>query len=234
MIHRPSTLILFSAFLSISLFSIGITPVFAEQINTGNMQGTVKDIIDVTSYTYAEVETENNTVWVAAPTTSIKIGSTLTFSTEMPMQDFHSDSINKTFPLIYFVGRFITDADKALAANKSSPHTQVKPIDSLLEGIDKVKGGKNIAEIYADKDNLKNKTVKIRGKVIRFSAEIMGKNWLHILDSSSTSDLTITTKEIVEIGDIVILEGKLSIDKDFGHGYLYPILLEDATVLPNK
>jgi hypothetical protein len=62
----------------------------------------------------------------------------------------------------------------------------------------------------------------------------MGENWLHILDSSSTSDLTITTKEIVEIGDIVILEGKLSIDKDFGHGYLYPILLEDATVLPSK
>lgn len=235
MIRHPNIFILFSAFLITSSLFIGIAPVLAEQqINASNMQGTVRDVIDVTSYTYVEVETGDTTVWAAAPTTSIKIGSTIAFSTEMPMQDFHSDSINKTFPLIYFVGQFITDVDKAVPTNKPSPHTQTKPTGLLLKGIDKIKEGNNIAEIYAKKDSLKGKTVKIRGKVIRFSTEILGKNWLHILDSSSMNDLTVTTDEIVKIGDIVTLEGTLGIDKDFGHGYIYPILLEEATIIPNE
>lgn len=120
MIRHPNALILFSILLATSSLFIGITPVFAEQkISANNMQGTVRDVIDVTSYTYVEVETGNSTVWAAAPTTSIKIGSTIAFSTEMPMRDFHSDSMNKTFPLIYFVGRFITDVDKTLKPNRS-------------------------------------------------------------------------------------------------------------------
>ena len=235
MIHRPSSLILFTIYLAIGSLNIGITPAFAEQkVNTGNMQGTVKNIIDVTSYTYVEVETENTTVWVAAPTTKINVGSTITFSTEMPMQDFHSDSMNKTFPLIYFVSRFINDADKTPPSNISSSHTQNKPTGPILKGIEKIKDGKNIAEIYAERDSLKGKKVKIRGKVIRFSTEIMGKNWIHILDSSSANDLTVTTNEIVTTGDVVIIEGKVGVDKDFGYGYLYPIILEEATLLQNK
>ena len=235
MIHRLSSLILFTICLTFSLLHFGITPAFAEEkVEAGIMKGTVKDIIDVTSYTYVEVETENTTVWVAAPTTKIKVGSVIAFSTEMPMQDFHSDSIDKTFPLIYFVSQFLTDADKAKPSNKLSPHTQIKPMGEIIKGIEKIKEGKNIAEINAEKNSLKGKTVKIRGKVIRFSAEIMGKNWLHIIDSSSASDLTVTTKETAEIGDVVVIEGKLGVDRDFGNGYLYPVMVEDAIFLKNK
>lgn len=227
MIHRRRSLILV-----ITCFSImfGINPSFAGQSAiSSNVQGKVRDVIDVASYTYAEVELENTTVWAAAPTTKLKIGSIIAFSTEMPMEDFHSDSINKTFPLIYFVSRFILKADKAVLNGK--PSTVIKPVAPILKGIEKVKGGKTIAEIYAEKESLKGKKVQVRAQVTRFSAEIMGKNWLHIQDSSSSSDLTVTTSKTVAVGDIVVIEGVLEVDKDFSHGYVYSAIIEDADVL---
>ena len=225
MTDRLNSLILF-----ILCCVFAITPALAEQkTNAGNITGTVKNVIDVTSYTYVEVATDTTTVWVAAPTTPIEIGSSISFSTQMPMEGFYSDSIKKTFPLIYFVSRLGTNADKKL-----SPHTQINPTDTALEGIDKIKDGKNIAEIYTEKSSLKGKSVKIRAKVTRFSASIMWKNWLHIQYSSTTKDLTVTTQNTANVGDIVIVEGKMALDKSFGNGYDYPIILEDAKISKNK
>ena len=231
MTNRPLTLIFFIiSFIFIS------NPILAEQQKkTGSMSGTVKQSIDVPSYTYIEVTTGKTTVWVAAPSTKVKTGTRVTFSTKMPMRDFHSASIKKNFPLIYFVNRLKGDVDKKTkATEKLSPHVKIKPTGTKLTGVDKLKGGKDIAEIYAEKIALKGKVVKIRAKVTRFSAEIMGKNWLHIQDSSSTKDLTVTTQSTVKKGDIVIIEGKLALDKSFGSGYHYPIILEDAKFLKAK
>ena len=221
MIHRA--LLLVTLCISFTFLS---SPALAK---ANQMQGTITNIINVTSYTYVEVKTKDSTVWAAAPTTQVKVGSKITFSTQMPMQNFHSESIDRTFPLIYFVGKFETNG----SATQPSPHTQFSPSQSFIKGIDKVKGGKNIAEIIAERDTLKDKTITIRGKVTRFNAEIMGKNWLHIQDSSAR-DLTVTTNETTKIGDIVVIEGKVSVDKDFGNNYRYSVILEDARILPNK
>ena len=93
-----------------------------------------------------------------------------------------------------------------------------------------MKGGNTIAEIYARKQKLKGKTVRVRGQVTKFTAEVMGKNWLHIRDSSTLDDLTVTTDNTVAIDDVVILEGKLVLDKDYGYGYFYPLIMEDARI----
>ncbi|MCK5889962.1 MAG: hypothetical protein KAG19_08465 [Methylococcales bacterium] len=235
MAHRTRCLIPLIACLSFVPTSLTlINSAHAEQKKpVSTIQGKVIDVIDVTSYTYVEIETGDSTVWAAAPTTQIKIGTPITVSTQMPMRDFHSDSINKTFPLIYFVGRFTPSTDKAASA-KSNDHTKIKSTGQILKGIKKIDGGKTIAEIYTEKDSLKGKSVKIRAQVTHFSAEIMGKNWLHIQDSSTAEDLTVTTKETVTAGDIVILEGTLATDKDFTHGYVYSAILENAVIIKEK
>jgi hypothetical protein len=192
------------------------------------IQGKVSDIIDVAAYTYVEVDTGTEKVWAATPKATVKKGDTVAFSTEMPMTEFYSDSIKRTFPLIYFINGFVANSNE----EQPIPHKASKPIKKMVKGIDKVKGGQDIAELYAKKDDLKGKTVKIRGKVTRFAAEVMDKNWLHIQDSSGSDDLTITTDKatVVAIGDVVVVEGKLALDKDFGYGYLYAVMLEDAKV----
>jgi len=108
------------------------------------------------------------------------------------------------------------------------------PSEVDLTGIAKAEGGKTVAEVYAEKDALVDSTVAVRGKVVKVNAGIMDKNWLHLRDGSGeegTNDLTVTTSaELPAVGATVLVSGKLAKDKDFGMGYQYPVILEDAEV----
>ena len=95
------------------------------------------------------------------------------------------------------------------------------------------KADKTVAELYAGKAGLAGTAVSVRGKVVKFSAQIMGKNWVHVQDgtgSSGTNDLTATTANTAKVGDIVLVSGKITQNKDFGGGYKYALVLEDAKV----
>ena len=91
-------------------------------------------------------------------------------------------------------------------------------------------GGKTVAEILSQKQALAGQSVRVRGKVVKYSTKVLGKNWIHIRDSSTGADLTITTDGTVKMGDTILADGKLVLDKDFGYGYVYEVLLEDSTV----
>jgi hypothetical protein len=145
------------------------------------------------------------------------------------MQNFHSKSLGRDFPLIYFITQYDTGTEGKATATS---HDQIKQQQTSkpVDGINKVEGGYTIAEIYADKQNLDGKIIRVRGKVTKYTPEIMGKNWLHIKDSSTFEDLTVTTINTAAVGDIVIAEGKLEVGKDYGSNYFYPVIMEDATV----
>ncbi len=73
----------------------------------------------------------------------------------------------------------------------------------------------------------------VRGKVVKFNAGILGHNWIHLQDGSGgngTNDLTITTDATVKVGDVVTMRGTVALNRDFGAGYNYPLILENATV----
>lgn len=103
-----------------------------------------------------------------------------------------------------------------------------------LTGIAKAEGGKTVAEVFAEKDALAGKPVTFRGKVVKTNPDIMGKNWLHVRDGSGeegTNDLTITTAgTLPNVGDTVVVTGNITLNKDFGMGYAYDVLVEDAQV----
>jgi hypothetical protein len=199
-----------------------------QQNDPGKIYGKVTDIIDVTGYTYAEVDTGKEKVWAAGPVTPLKKGDMISFSTNMPMQNFHSKSIGRDFPVIYFINRYHT-GEEASTAGPAHPLPK-QQISKPIKGINKVEGGYTIAEIYNDKSNLNGKTIRVRGQVSKFSANIMGKNWLHIRDSSTLDDLTVTSDGVAAVDDVVIAEGKLELDKDYGYGYLYPVIIEQASI----
>ena len=238
MIHRRNFSIILLACFSLCLLNAGLTnPVYGAQQNIqeakqnkpGKIYGKVTDIIDVAGYTYAEVDTAKGKVWAAGPPTPLKKGDMVAFTAEMPMQNFHSKSLGRDFPIIYFISHYVTNKETSTAA---SVHPQIKQqqTSKAIKGINKVEGGYTISEIYTDKSSLKDKTIRVRGKVTKFTAGIMGKNWLHIRDSSTLDDLTITTVGTVAVGDVVIAESKLALDKDYGAGYFYPVIMEDATI----
>jgi len=92
-----------------------------------------------------------------------------------------------------------------------------------------------VGEIYAKGKELAGKKVKIKAQVVKMSRMIMGKNWLHIQDGSgealnNTHDLVVTTMAAPAKGTVVVVEGELHADRDFGFGYHYDVIVEDAEV----
>lgn len=244
MIYRSAT---FTTMLVITLFSLSTVAinnsVSAYEKHTKESQkaapdllnGKVISVMDVAGYTYAEVDTGKQKVWVAGPVTRLKVGELISFSSTMPMENYHSKSMKRDFSILYFVGGFYGKDGIPVGGktDMASPHGEIKKkrVAEKLKGVTRAKGGRTIAEIYSQKDRLKDKKIRVRGKVTKFSAEIMDSNWIHIRDSSSLLDLTLTTKDVARVGDIVVLEGKLGLEKDFGYGYVYPVILQDAKVI---
>lgn len=124
----------------------------------------------------------------------------------------------------------------APAAAMPAPHPiPAAPAGEVdLAGIAKAEGGKTIAEVFADRAGLAGQTVMFRGKVVKVNPDIMGRHWLHVRDGSGaegTNDLTVTTTGgLPNVGDTVLVTGAVAIDKDFGMGYRYDLIVEDADV----
>ena len=92
---------------------------------------------------------------------------------------------------------------------------------------------KTVAALYQEKANLGGHHVQLRGKIVKVNNAIMNRNFLHLRDGTGkegSNDLTITSQDTAEVGDEVIVSGTITLDKDFGAGYTYPILLEQASV----
>lgn len=202
---------------------------------TGRIYGKVTQTMDAAGYTYAEVDTGNEKFWAAARKTVLNKGDMIAFSMVMPMKNYYSKSLKREFSVVYFVNRFITDEDPATNADsvQNASHAGIKSqqITAPVTDIKKVEGGHTIAEIYNNKKSLKGKTVRVRGKVTKYTAKVMGKNWIHIMDSSTHNDLTVTTDKVTAVNDVVVIEGQLVLDKDYNYGYVYPLIVENANVL---
>lgn len=204
---------------------------FSPESMQGRIFGTVLETMDAGGYTYVLLDTGTQKVWAAAPKTPVRRGSMVAVSTQMPMRNFNSKALNREFELVYFTDRIIKDnLDRNAAAGPQVKAAEQPPADAPIEGIRKADGGKTIAEILEQKKALDGKSVRVRGKVVKYSRQVMGRNWIHIRDSSTADDLTITTNDSVKVGDVILAEGKVVLDSDFGYGYVYAVLLEDSKV----
>lgn len=220
------------------------------------ISGKVSETMNTGGYTYVQVDTGTQQVWAAAPEFQVKVGDPVIIPEGMPMANHTSPTLNRTFDVVYFVPSVMVgsvDGATPMAAAPGAPaapaaggeqlkmpegHPPVTgPADSSnidLSGIKKAEGGKTVSEVFAAKNDLAGKDVVIRGKVVKFSPEIMGKNWIHLQDGTGgqgTNDITITTASTAKVGDTVLVTGKVTLDKDFGYGYKYDLIMEDAKVV---
>ncbi len=104
-------------------------------------------------------------------------------------------------------------------------------VEKINVAVEPCEGCITIAKLLADKKSFSGKTIKIKGQVTKFNPSIMGKNWVHIQDGTEFEggfDLTITTDIQVSVGETKTFEGKIVLDKDFGYGYLYNVLMEEG------
>lgn len=147
------------------------------------------------------------------------------------MKDFKSNELDRTFASVMFLKEIQSDKFK----NESVPSDHLKPkTEKQNITITPVEGTISIAELFGNSNNYANKMIKIQGEVVKFSSNIMGKNWIHLQDgteSDGKNDLTITTDQMAKVGEIIIIEGKITLEKDFGSGYFYELIMEEAKII---
>jgi len=96
---------------------------------------------------------------------------------------------------------------------------------------------KTVEALNVEKAQLKGKQVAFKGKVVKVNNNIMKKNFLHIQDGTGkegTNDVTVTSAQTAKEGDVVSIVGKVMLDRDFGSGYTYPLIIEDAVITAAK
>ena len=201
----------------------------------------VQEIEQVSAYTYLNVLEEGTKKWLAVPTIEAKLGETYYYKGGMVMRDFESKELNRKFDEVVFLSgitkadainmdKGMVDPDKVVAEKKP---TKKPTLERLEMNIAPVDGTITIAHLFENSAQYSGKVVRIKGEVTKFNGGIMGRNWVHYQDGSihdGKYDLIITTKAEPAIGAIVIFEGIITLNKDFGSGYFYTVLMEDAVI----
>lgn len=210
---------------------------------SGNITGKVVETMNAGGYTYVCLEKDGKKTWVAVQEMKVTVGSKMSFLPGEVMRNFASKSLDRTFDAIVFSAGPAPGSVKAAAAgvpggdpSHVGSKANVTSLDKDIK-VEKAAGANayTVAEAYAKSASLNKKKISVRGKVVKFSKGIMDRNWVHLQDGSGdqkkgTHNLVVTTQDIVAVGDVVTATGTFAKDRDFGAGYLYKAIIEDATV----
>jgi hypothetical protein len=220
-----------------------------------SLTGTVLETMNAAGYTYLKLKTADGETWAAVNESKVEKGKTVTVLGPMPMDGFESKTLNRKFDHIVFgtlagsggapaapaaMGGMpggMGSAPGSAPAAMGAPHAAAAAGPEVTEKISVAKAegsdGRTVAELFAQRAALKGKAVAVRGKVVKVNEGIMGKNWIHLRDGSGTratkdDDLTVTKNDKVALGDVVLVKGTVAVDRDFGAGYTYTLVVEDA------
>jgi hypothetical protein len=218
-------------------------PALAEPVPAGMVRGPVLETMSSAGYTYVLIGTEQVQRWLAAPETTVQVGDVIQAHEGMPMAQFESKTLNRTFDVVYFVDALYNLSTPGMPDGKASaamppghPGTEASSaVPAAAVEVAELEPGQNIAYVYANKDTLAGQQVSLRGQVVKYNEGILGWNFIHVQDGSGdtadgSNDLTVTSKATTAVGETVVLNGTIILDKDFGAGYSFPVLMEDASL----
>lgn len=207
----------------------------------------VKQVEQVAGYTYLLVKGKGPEYWVAVPTMEASEGDRYHYQGGMVMQDFYSKELDKTFDEVLFLEAVFAGKGSASTgvsgqmdgasqhgmdpqAQETTPGSKIRAEKSAVV-VEAGEGCMTVSELYANRESYDGQSIRVKGEVTKFNPSIMDRNWVHIQDGTEHDgkfDLTLTSQESFEVGTIVTLEGTLALDRDFGYGYSYELLVEKA------
>jgi hypothetical protein len=209
----------------------------AATAQSGTLSGEVLEARSVEGYTYLRLKTSTGETWAAVPTTTVKPGERVTLADPMVMENFESKSLKRKFDRIVFAT--VAGNDAAPAAGNAAPAAAPKaapapaPVAKVAKATEP--DAKTVGEVATSKAALKDRSVTVRGQVVKVNSGILGKNWLHLQDGTGkaadgSDDLIVTTTDAAAVGDVVTISGTVRTDVNVGSGYAYAVLVENAKV----
>jgi len=205
-----------------------------------SLSGKVVETMNSGGYTYLCIEKDGKKTWAAVLEMKVTVGQEIALQPGYEMVNFTSKTLNRTFDKIVFSTGPVSqegavDTKSFHGKTTGSKDTEVSPNEKIQVEKSSGQDAYTVAELYEKRAELDKKTVVVRGKVVKVSSGIMGKNWLHIQDGSGNqkdgnNDLVVTSQDLAAVGDIVTANGTLYKDKDFGSGYKYDVIVEQASI----
>ncbi len=197
------------------------------------VKGVVLEVKDAGSYTYLRLKTREGETWAAVAAAPVRQGDEVTIKDVMFMKDFQSKALNRKFETLAMgtlAGARADGSDAAHAGAAGAKGTADARVPRATGA-----NARTVAEIMTRGAELKDKPVLVRGKVVRYNAGIMGRNWIHLRDGSGsaadgTNDVLVTSVNEVKVGDVVTMKGVIRTDRDFGAGYSYKVLVEEGAL----
>jgi len=190
----------------------------------------INEVLDTEKYSYLNVSEDGDKYWIAIPRKEVQVGSTYFYKGGLLKKNFESKEYNRVFETIYLVSEVIPHPSN-IASSERIDQSKKDEISSEPVSVDPVEGSIKLAELFADPDKYNGKLIQVTGKCVKVNPQIMGRNWVHIQDGSGKGlDLTITTTENVNLDAIVTFKGTIALNKDFGAGYKYDVIMETASL----
>lgn len=212
----------------------------ANQEPSGEKVFEVKELIQTSSYTYIKAYENSEERWVAVSRMDAKKGEKYYYDDALPMNNFHSKELDRDFETIYFINKVssipfsMQEKMTSMPSNHSGNATSKQKSSVSLE---KEAGEITVAKVFENSKKYANQEIEIRGIVVKVNKQVMGKNWIHIQDGSDYNgsfDLTITSQDLPAKNDEVTFKGTVILEKDFGSGYFYDVIMENATLLKKE
>lgn len=191
------------------------------------------EILHTSRYTYMNVSEDGNDFWIAVPRKEVEKGKTYYYKGGLKKVNFKSVEYDRVFETLYLVSDVSEDPSLSpMAAQNPHTHDTGEPVITN-EKIAPPPGGISISDLLKNRDKYEGQSVRVKGQVVKLNNMIMERNWIHLRDGSTGEDvdLTITTTDNVPLGSIVAFEGIIALNRDFGAGYKYDIIMEEAKLL---
>ena len=213
--------------------------------------GIILEIKGSMGYKYLKMDENGTQLWIAIATAPVAVGDRIGYDKKTKMQNFESKSLGQKFDTIYFASDVYLPRKEnrpksmkdmlGLSTDTKDPHAgmgkSVSPADNKQTATKPFmkKESYTVEEVHMWRESLKDQNIAMEVTVHKVSHQIMKLDWVHVGDGSGnkknlTDDLVFTaTSTAVKNGDKVLAKGKVIVDKDFGYGYFYKVIIQDAS-----
>ncbi len=204
----------------------GHVPFNEEPMTSALHSVTIKEVLPTSKYVYALVQENDQEYWLATNKVELQIGAKYYYKNGLLKTNFRSKEHDRTFDKLYLVSSLIPQDHGQSASRKTVDEPQRTTQNRVTN-----EGSVSIAEIVKNPKKYSGQTLQVSGECSKINANIMGRHWIHLKDGSQDEyDFVVTSKTQIPVGHVVTFTGTITLQKDFGSGYYYDILMEDAVV----
>ena len=201
----------------------------------------VNEVLKTSKYMYLNVTEKDEQFWIATRLMDVAVGQTYHYKGGLLKTNYESKEHQRVFEKIYLVSNRLVHANHGTNSNLNDGNKLTTKVDEVIsETVPEIepskrveiKGSLKISELVENFSKYEGQIVQISGVCVKINAGIMNRNWIHLKDGSRDDyDLVITSNTFIKEGEVITMKAKVSLNKDFGAGYKYELILEDGILI---